>query len=152
MIQKEWILNIGLCLLGAVFVVESLNLGLGDIHHPGPGFLPFFTGLGLGCAALMRLVRGFGGRRNRPAIEERFFPPSALNVFIVILSIGLYVLLLPHSGFSLSTFLLLCFLFKAGGFRKWRFIFLSSVATVFVTYWLFSHWLGIRFPKGFIGF
>jgi hypothetical protein len=153
MVTKEWVLNIGMFLLGTVFVVESLNLGLGGIHHPGAGFLPFFTGLGLACAAFFSLIKDFTeGRRSEVSKQEKFFGQSALNVFIIVIAMGAYVLILPHFGYILSTFLLLILLFKAGGFRKWSFIFMTALFTVLVSYWLFSYWLGLRFPKGFVGF
>ena len=60
--------------------------------------------------------------------------------------------ILARVGFLISTFLLLIFLFRAGGFRKWT----PTVAIAFVTlslsYLFFSSWLNIRFPKGFLGF
>ena len=151
MVKKEWILNLGMLLLGTVFLIESVNLGLGGIHRPGPGFLPFFTGLGLSCTALFSLIGECTKGRSNAGRKEKFFGQSARHVFIIAVSTGIYVLVLPRLGYLLSSFLLLIVLFKTGGFRKWSLILVTALVTVLVSYWLFSHWLGLRFPKGFVG-
>jgi len=151
--KKVWVLNLAMFLIGLIFVIESLRLGLGGVHRPGSGFLPFYTGAGLSLVAAFSLFKNFLATkrekdRNR---EKKFFGPSVINVVTIVVVLVAYVLILPWLGYLLSTFMLLIFLFRAGGFRKWALTLAAAFLTTSISYLLFGHWLGIRFPKGFVG-
>jgi len=151
--KKEWGLNLGMLLIGVLFVIESLRLGLGSIHRPGSGFLPFYTGLGLCLVAFFSLIKNFlTARKGNGKDQEKFFARSVLKVVAIVVALIVYVLIVPWLGYLLSTFMLLLFLFKAGGFRKWALIAVAAFLTISISYLLFSYWLGLRFPKGFLGF
>ena len=151
MARKEWMINAAMFIIGVVFVIESLRLGLGSVRHPGPGLLPLYTGVALGLVASFSLVRAFlapKGERDK----EKFFGPSIGNVVIILLGLVAYVFLLPWLGYIISTFMLLIFLFRAGGFRKWGLIVLLAFRATAATHLVFSSWLNLRFPKGIFGF
>jgi hypothetical protein len=101
--------------------------------------------------ASFSLVRAFlapKGERDK----EKFFGPSIGNVVIILLGLVAYVFLLPWLGYIISTFMLLIFLFRAGGFRKWGLIVLLAFLATAATHLVFSSWLNLRFPKGIFGF
>jgi len=153
MAQKESILTIIMFLIGGVFIVESLHLGLGNIHRPGAGFLPFFTGLGLSVAAIVSLLRScFRADADKGGERKGLLGRSRFNVISIVVALVIYALTFEQLGYLLSTFLLLIFLFKAGGFQRWAFALVASLLTISLSYLLFSIWLNIRFPKGFLGF
>ncbi len=150
MARKEWTINAAMFVIGAVFLIESLRLGLGSVRRPGPGLLPLYTGVALSLVSAISLIRCFlAAKQERD--EEEFFGRSILNVVIILAGLVAYVFLLPWLGYLLSTFMLLMFLFRAGGFRKWSLILLSASVTTSATYLVFSSWLNLRFPKGFWG-
>jgi putative tricarboxylic transport membrane protein len=151
MARKEWIINAAMFVIGVVFLVESLRLGLGSVRRPGPGLLPLYTGVALSLVSAFSLVRCFLAAKHGKG-EEKFFGQAIINVVIILIGLVAYVFLLPWLGYLLSTFMLLMFLFRAGGFRKWGLISLSALVTTSVTYLVFSSWLNLRFPKGFLGF
>lgn len=150
MVKKEWILTLAMLFIGVVLIVESLRLGLGGVHRPGAGFLPFYTGLGLSCVALGSLFKTFlETKREKKRECEKLFGRYILTVVTIFVALVVYVLLFPLLGYLISTFLLLIFLFKAGGFRRWIFSSMAAFLTVSLSYLLFCSWLNMRFPKGF---
>jgi hypothetical protein len=153
MARNEWVLHLGMSLLGMVFVIESVQLGLRGVHRPGAGFLPFFVGIGLSMLGIFSLVKNLLDNRRDPNKEgNKLFGRSALSVVVLIVVMYAYVVVLPWLGYLLSTFMLLIYLFKAGGFRKWAYTLIAALVTVSISYWLFGFLLMIRFPKGLLGF
>src|SRR3990170_7689053 len=141
MVRYEWILTLALFLIGAGFTVESLRLGLGSIHRPGIGFLPFYTGLGMSGVALAFFLKTFlAVKRQQEAEREKTDGLFILRVAVIFAALVLYVLLVPVLGFLIGTFLLLIFLFKAGGIRRWMPALLAALVSVWVSYLLFSFW------------
>jgi putative tricarboxylic transport membrane protein len=151
MARKEWTINAAMFVIGVVFLIESLRLGLGSVRRPGPGLLPLYTGVALGLVASFSLIRCFLAAKGEKD-KEKFFGQSIGNVVIILIGLVAYVFLLPWLGYLISTFMLLMFLFRAGGFRKWGLILLSAFVTTSATYLVFSSWLNLRFPKGVFGF
>jgi putative tricarboxylic transport membrane protein len=153
MVKKEWVLSLAMLLVGTAITVESARLGLGSIHRPGIGFLPFFTGLALSLAALGSLLNAFlTTRRSAETKSDKLFGPSILNAVAIFAALVIYVFLLGLLGFLASTFLLLVFLFKAGGFRRWSVTLAAALLTVAISQLVFCYWLSMRFPKGLLGF
>lgn len=146
-------LTLAMLIIGIVFVIESLFLGLGSLHRPGAGLLPFFTGTCLFLILFFSLAVTFLTARKKKIINNRkLVGHSIFKVITIIVALAVYVLLLPWLGYLMSTFLLLTFLFRAGGFQRWLLILVVAFLTVSLSYLLFSSWLNIRFPKGFLGF
>lgn len=146
-------MNLAMLLIGGALVSESLRIGLGGVHRPGAGFLPFYTGLGLSFVATLSLLKNFwavkkGGEEER----EKVFGQSVSNVVVIVFALIGYVLIFRWLGYPISTFLLLIFLFRAGGFRRWTFTLVAAFLTVSLSYLLFCSWLNMRFPIGFLGF
>jgi putative tricarboxylic transport membrane protein len=151
MTRKEWVIYAAMFVIGVVFLIESLRLGLGSVRRPGPGLLPLYTGVALSLVASFSLIRCFLAAKGEKD-KEKFFGQSIGNVVIILIGLVVYVFLLPWLGYLISTFMLLMFLFRAGGFRKWTLILLSAFVTTSATYLVFSSWLNLRFPKGVLGF
>jgi hypothetical protein len=151
MAGKEWMINAAMFLIGVVFLIESLRLGLGSFRRPGPGLLPLYTGVALALVASFSLIRCLFAPRGEKD-KEKFFGQSIGNVVIILVGLVAYVFLLPWLGYIVSTFMLLMFLFRAGGFRKWGLILLLAFLATAATHLVFSSWLNLRFPKGIFGF
>ena len=128
-------------------IVDSSQLTFGGIRNPGPGFLPCFAGATLMILSGYCMVKGLLVEK-----KEKVFHRSIMGVVIVVTLLILYVLVLRSLGYFLATFVLLVFLFKIGGFRRWAFVVLGALLTVSINYLVFSYWLSIRFPRGVLGF
>jgi hypothetical protein len=130
--------------------LESWRLNVGDLHAPGPGFLPFIAGLLL---ALLSLIAFIQALKEKPSQEKSFvsFGHNLMKVGVLSGSLILYVLLLNTLGFIIGTLLLLLFLFRIMEPLKWRTVIFASVITLAAAYLLFDFFLGTRLPKGFLG-
>ena len=74
--------------------------------------------------------------------------PRVVLVFAALLT---YAQLIPFAGYSMTTFLLMGFLFWIAGQKKaWK-VALYSLATTVLSYYVFSKWLNLRFPLGPLG-
>jgi uncharacterized membrane protein YidH (DUF202 family) len=153
MARNDWTSDLALLLLGGAFAIASLQLNFATIHRPGPGFLPFFTASALILVAGFSLARGFVEFQwRKSAGGERLFDSSVLNVIATILILAAYAVGLEWLGYNLSTFVLFIFLFKVGGFRSWLNNLIAAFLTTSLSYLFFGFWLGVRFPKGVLGF
>ncbi len=152
MVHRQSIINIALFFIGVVFLIESLRVGLGSVHHPRSGFLPFFTGVALSIIAFYSVLKNFwAAKREKGRDMEKFFGRFAFNVGKIVAAMIGYVLVLPWLGYMLSTIILFIILFRVGGFRRWALILFCSLLTTTISYLIFSSCLNLRFPKGFLG-
>lgn len=138
-------------LIFSVFVtIESYRLGLGTLHHPGPGFLFFWAAIVLGIMSLIIFIRAW---RNRESEEARIHHFGKLNIkkmILVMISVLLYALLMEKLGFIPITFLLFIFLLGVVERKKWFFTISTSVLVTALTYLIFEIWLKSQLPKGFL--
>ena len=142
-----------LLLLGASVCYKSLSLGLGPSGSPGPGFLPFLAGLCLASLSLAILLLAVV--KKTPASPTGKFWPGLKKlkvVSVVFLSLVAYNLLWTKLGFTLTTFLLMGFLFRIVGARGWGATILGAGISSFLAYLLFQTFLQSQLPTGFIGF
>jgi len=142
-----------LFLLGAAVAYGSRGLGLGTWAAPGPGFLPFLAGLGLALFATGIFALAIIKKEEVPA-AEKFWPrpDSGKMVLSVFISLVVYDLLWTRLGFSLTTFLLLLFLFRSVGKRTWSATLVGAMIASLTSYFLFQVFLKSQLPTGFIGF
>ena len=139
-----------LTLVGVVFCGYSFTLGLGTVHAPGPGFVPFLAGGLLIVLTIAALIE------TRPEMKVRkwseLFGGERWRAVVGILgSLFLYALVMDILGFLLSTFLILTFLFKISEGQRWKVALGASILTMVLTYFLFEYFLQINFPRGFLG-
>jgi putative tricarboxylic transport membrane protein len=139
-----------LLLLSLVGSVLAYHLGLGGIHKPGSGLIPFGTTTLLGLMSLGLIVKGL--LRPGEVPENRSFRGIRFGTLILVVGglIG-YAIVFESLGFVLSNFLLLTLLLSTIGRRSWWVTLVASLLIVLGTYLVFVFWLGCQFPKGFIG-
>jgi hypothetical protein len=151
--KRERLIYVPMLFIGVLFVTESLQLGLGSLHRPGKGFLPFFASAGLTLVSLICFVRTtLATRAAAGKLKGRTGQGSVFKVILIVAALFIYVFILPWLGYLVDTFLLLLFLFAAAGFRRKVTILTYAFASTFLSYVIFSSWLNLRFPKGFLGF
>jgi putative tricarboxylic transport membrane protein len=130
--------------------LESWRLDVGNLHAPGPGFLPFLTGLLLGGLAGIAFIQAL---KEKPSQDRGFFSfgDYLIKVGLLAGALVVYVLLLNTLGFLVGTFLLLLFLFRIMEPLGWKTVFLASIITLGAVYLLFDVFLGTRLPSGILG-
>ncbi len=132
----------------------SLNLGVGTFSEPGPGLFPFVFAISLGGASIIYLavscLMQVGNSSVQIKSEEIFWKRPGL----VVLCLVIYSLFVVRIGYLVATFILLIILFNAspGAKREWKYTAVGALATVFLSYFVFSKLLQIPLPRGILGF
>jgi putative tricarboxylic transport membrane protein len=151
--RYEQIYNVVWMLLGIGICAQSLQLNLWDPSSgPGSGFIPFLCGLFIAAAGFLLLILEFFKGPQTKSTEKLFGDPIATRRILYILG-GLcaMALLLPILGFLLTSILITTFMLRVIEPQRWAAVILTSLASCFVVYWLFSHLLQVSLPKGFLG-
>jgi Tripartite tricarboxylate transporter TctB family len=138
-------------LLSVAIFIESLRLGIGTARNPGMGFMSFGASGLLGILSIILFLQT-SFKKGTSKVAPLFFGTLWKRVVFVLISLVLYSRLLPVAGFLISTFLLMTLLFWILERKKvWR-VFVSSILTTGITYYVFSILLNCQFPSGLLGF
>jgi hypothetical protein len=151
MVILDRVIGIALILIGSLFCIASLRLGIGKLNSPGPGFLPLIAG---GLLILLSLGTISEGRHVKHAESTpRLFNGKRSAVPIsVLISLLVYSLVLDSLGFLLATFFMLILLFSIWKKQRLTVVLGASVLTTVLTYLFFGSFLKITLPTGFLGF
>ena len=138
--------------LGLAVIYGSYRVGYGTLSHPGAGFLPFWCGVLLSGLSLLVFAqaslakcRGESGSLRRLWVGMKW----QKGVY-VILGLFLYTLTFSYLGFSLSTMILLVFLFKAIEPQKWSVALGGALITSLLSFVIFARWLDVQLPRGIL--
>jgi heme A synthase len=140
--------------IGMYIAIKGYLLGLGNLHHPGPGFIFFVAALFLIILSAIDII-GTSIRKLGKDEDRNEHPWTDLRWEKVLMVAGVllaYILSFDILGFFLSTFFLMVLLFKGVEFTKWWIAILSSLITISISYGIFNVWLKVPFPTGFMGF
>ena len=137
----------------SIFVcIESVQSGIGTFRSPGPGFLPFWSGVALGTFALILVVSDILKKKEGQKNINLWGGKRWRNVILFLISLFAYALLLPKLGYLITTFWLMAFLYSMIGRSRLWVQGVSALITVLVTYIIFYVWLEVQLPKGVFGF
>jgi hypothetical protein len=133
-----------------VSAYSYLKLGLGKLHTPGPGMMPFLLGLLFSIISFYLLVNSlFKRSMEDKTIKEEQGQINSRKVILVLASLFFYGLFLETLGYLIVTLITMTILFWTMGLVRWRSLGVASCLTVLVTYFLFTY-LGVRFPAGIL--
>ncbi len=135
--------------LSLFVMILSYKLGLGGLHNPGPGLMPFVLGCLLCITSFYLLLASSLKREDRRETGKEGIGKTRLGRLCLVLgSLIAYPLLLEWLGYLCTTLLVLIILFRSMR-NRWLSVLSASVLTVLVSYFMFTY-LGIRFPKGIL--
>jgi hypothetical protein len=127
----------------------ALQLGIGVLSNPGPGFVLFCASVvcaALSVALVVNAVRGKGGSRR---LADSWRGVRWGNVIVAMAALTLYAAFLTKIGFLLATFGFMAVLYGLGKTRPW--VSLSgAVVTTVLAYAIFHFGLQVHFPKGIL--
>lgn len=138
-------------IIGLAIAVYSGKYGLGTLSSPGPGFLPFLSGLAMAGLALVVFSQQFS-QKGREKIKDLWRQRNWPTMLMVMGALILYTLLFKLLGFLLDTFLLIAFLLRVMEPMSWRKVLAGAVFAAGGAYLIFQLWLEAQLPTGFLGF
>lgn len=141
--------------IGTYIAIHAYILGLGRVNQPGPGLIFFLAALVLIVLSAVDLAGTFVGRFQKDADIQKSPLWAGLRwrkIILVLSGLWAYALFFDLLGFILSTFLLMVFLYKAVEPTKWWIAIGGGLVTVILSYFIFSVWLQVPFPRGGLGF
>jgi hypothetical protein len=136
--------------LAAATCVGAWRLGLGDVHTPGPGFMPFAAAALLGSMALVQLVRLALPSRDRDSDRRPFALSRWSTVVIVLGTLVGFGAAIDTLGFAVSTFLMLSVLFGVIARKRW-WVALTVALLIAVVARVAFRALGLALPTGPLG-
>ncbi len=136
--------------LSVYVCVMSLKLNLGTLHKPGPGFIPFWSGVLLGLLTLIMLIQEmrFHQISDREKKEKTHWKPVILTLAALFVTIFIF----EYLGFVVSTVLFVGFLFKGVEKKGWFATLVASLALALASHYIFKVLLEAELPKGIVGF
>ena len=154
-IKSKVVLNILWILIAAGFWWTSIPYSEARTFDPiGPHIFPqLMAGVIILCS-LGNLVVLY--RHSRPGMPEEtpetFEPVNALKMILVLVASGLYIWLMPLTGYLIATMCMLFLLIVIQGDVSLKMNILVSCGFALVLYLLFSKVLHILLPHGFLEF
>ena len=134
--------------IGIATAWSSIHLSMGKWRHPGPGFFPFGLAIVLIILSLALVLRHW----QKDPTPVPFWPGRTwLRPLLGVLSLVLYALLFDRIGFILTTFLFLVIWMWVIERLRWRTILSISIGTTVALYLIFSLFLEVPLPPGFLG-
>ncbi len=120
---------------------------MGKASRPGPGFLPFGLALILIAFSIALITKSSKKEEQYiPFWPERGWVRPLLGVGIFLL----YAVLLPPMGFIITTFFfLICWMWVIERIR-WATMLPISIGVTAVLYFIFSYFLEVPLPAGFL--
>ncbi|MBI4765464.1 MAG: tripartite tricarboxylate transporter TctB family protein [Deltaproteobacteria bacterium] len=136
---------------GLAIALYSGKYGLGSFSSPGPGFLPFLSGLAIAGLALMVFFQQFS-KKGREKVKDLWLRGNWPTMLMVMGALVLYTFLFKFLGFLLDTFWLIAFLLRVMQPISWKKCFAGAILAAGGAYLIFQVWLKAQLPAGFLGF
>lgn len=149
--QRNMISSMVFFLLAAFALITSLSLGIGSLHNPQTGFMPFWTSLLILLFSLILFGLTYSNRSVAVRWADLWRPVRWQRSVLAALAMSIYVLVLPSAGYLIATTILMFALFKLGSMKNWTAV-IASFLSVLLTFGLFSFLLKTPLPRGILGF
>lgn len=133
---------------------QSLLLSLTDRLGPGPGFFPFWLALIGIVLAVALLITTAREPRDPSDGENHILPhgPGALRCLAIVALLAAATVAMAVVGFRISMLVFNAALVIALGERRWWAIALFAVLGSFGVYYVFTTWLDVLLPTGWLEF
>jgi len=137
--------------IGLAIALYSTKYGLGKFSSPGPGFMPFLSGLVLAGLALVVFLQQLSNK-SKEKLKDLWAQKNWPTIMMVMGSLVLYTIFFRFLGFLLDTFLLTAFLLRVMEPLSWKKVLAGAMGAAIGSYAIFQLWLEAQLPKGFLGF
>ncbi len=137
-------------MVGIAITVSSLKYGIGALSQPGLGFITFFPGVILSLLSVVLFLFSMRDHENRGGLRELWAGLEVQKVAYATILLVIYIIALEPVGFLISTFFLLCFLFRLKASYRLRTILMMSILVTVGSYVVFVLLLQAQLPKGIL--
>jgi putative tricarboxylic transport membrane protein len=138
--------------IGLLILIFSIPYGLGEVHSPGTGFMPFYTGLAMCALSALIFMEATRAKKSGAKWENPLKGTLWVKPLIALVALIVYALLMDKLGFILATALLVGFLLRGIHPQKWSVVIGGAILTSLVTYLVFQVWLKTQLPAGILSF
>jgi putative tricarboxylic transport membrane protein len=135
-----------------VTCIGAYRHGLGRLHNPGMGFMPFVAAALLGILSLVLFIQSGLKRKEDRHPQDALSRDGMSKGIVIIVALVVYAWLVPIIGYGIATFLFMASIFKFAGIRQWWKVIVYSLLASVISYFVFSKWLSLQFPAGPWGF
>lgn len=131
----------------AVFLYQSI-----DIEQPKENLRLVWIVLGVLSLAIALIVRSIFKDRQKENKKAALFKdlPTLKRQATLFALVVVYVAVLNHAGFIITSTLMFPLMFLASGVKKYRLILMVSLFLPFFTYVVFRRFFNILLPEGFL--
>ena len=142
--------------VGAAYEYMALSMPLGGFGSPGPGLFPMIVGGALILSAAACLIQNLvSSEPPKPPLDQAGTPVvtakgRALNAWLLIAVLVLYVVALKPLGFPIALTLLLIASIRLFGYRNWSRTVAMAVFMTVLAYVVFIMWLKVPLPLGLL--
>jgi hypothetical protein len=137
--------------IGLAIALYSMKYGLGKFSSPGPGFMPFLSGLVLAGLALVVFLQQLS-KGSKEKLRDLWGQKNWPTIMMVMGALVLYTIFFRFFGFLFDTFLLTAFLLRVMEPLSWKKVLAGAMGAAIGSYAIFQLWLEAQLPKGFLGF
>jgi putative tricarboxylic transport membrane protein len=135
----------------AIFICQqSMGIGVGTLHRPGPGLMSFGAGAAIGLLSLAFLIQTFFSKKGPAEAEQDGGPGGTVRTVSICVSLFIYTIAVSWLGFVLSTLLFVLFLFRTVESESWWRSVMKAFLVTIANYLVFVVWLGVNLPRGFL--
>jgi putative tricarboxylic transport membrane protein len=121
------------------------------MSKPGPGFMPFWSGVLIGILGALLLVQELLSDRRKKGTNQRD-QVNWKSILLTLIFLLAYILSLEHVGFIIGTILFVGIILKIIEKKGWILSGFVALALALASYCLFTVWLQVNLGKGFLGF
>ncbi len=137
--------------IGLAIALYSTKYGLGKFSSPGPGFMPFLSGLVLAGLAVLVFFQQLS-KGSKEGLMDLWAQKNWPTIMMVMGALVLYTIFFRFFGFLLDTFLLTAFLLRVMEPLSWKKVLAGAIGASVGSYAIFQLWLEAQLPTGFLGF
>jgi len=132
-------------LIGLVWAISALKLGLINKGQIGPGLWPFIVGVSLSFLGLLLIL----SRKSKEEFSADLPKGERLlRLLIILVSFTIYIFLINFLGIFISNILFLFVLIRFWGEYSWIKVGLLSVSIAISLHLIFTVWLNMPLPTG----
>ncbi len=145
-LNSESIFTGVVALLSLVYLALALQMEVGTITAPGPGFMPVILGAAGFIAAAILFVQSVLKSADK---AKKSIPKEGLIRFVgYLVTIVLFIPCFQFFGTIIAVFSLVLSLTKFSGSKGWKFPLILAAACSVLAYAVFNIALGVPLPRG----